>query len=247
MLVLSLLSHGAVFALIALLPAPVFGVEAMPGELEFMVMPEPEPVVQAPEPLEAPEPEPEVQPEVAAAAPAPRRRRRRVEEEVDPEPAPPAPVMTAEPNDGPAAGWEHPAGDENGVPGGVPGGTGTGSGTAAAVSEAAPEPRRGLSRAELRNRVMGYIRGLTGSLMGQVDYPLAARRESLQGVVVLRLRLAADGRVLAVRISRSSGHGVLDDAALASVQRITTLPAPPAGVPWDEARELPVPIRFRLQ
>ena len=94
---------------------------------------------------------------------------------------------------------------------------------------------------------MSYIRGLSGSLAGRVGYPLAARRAHLEGVVVLRMRLAADGRVLGVRMSRSSGHSVLDEAALASVSEIDALAAPPDGVPWDEARELPVPIRFRIQ
>ena len=94
---------------------------------------------------------------------------------------------------------------------------------------------------------MSYIEGLSGSLSGRVGYPLAARRRHVQGVVILRMRLAADGRVLGVRLSRTSGHPILDEAAVASVSRVDLLPAPPPGVPWDDQRELPVPIRFRLQ
>ncbi len=243
-LLVSLALHAAVLAAVMALPAERFDIVSTPMELSIEVLEPPPEAVVEPEPEPLLEPEPQVAPEPAALAPAtPRPERRRVEP-----PAPPAPVLTAAEGTDSGAGWGTDPGEEGGRLGGTPGGTGTGTGGPA--SEAATEPapvRTGPSRAELRARVMGYIRGLSGSLAGRVGYPLAARREHLQGVVILRLRLAADGRVLGVRMSRSSGHEVLDQAALASVSSLGALPAPPEGVPWDEERELPVPIRFQLQ
>jgi protein TonB len=45
-------------------------------------------------------------------------------------------------------------------------------------------------------------------------YPEAARRKGAQGVVRLRLRVAADGRLLAAKLASSSGSSLLDHAAL---------------------------------
>ena len=124
--------------------------------------------------------------------------------------------------------------------GGAPGGTGTE--VAAAASEAA-EPRHGISRQELRRRVLAYIRQTLSSYVnGRIGYPIAARRGHMEGIVVLRLRLGDDGRLLGVRLSRSSGHGVLDESALADVRGLETLPAPPDSIPWDEGREIPLPV-----
>ncbi|MCB9597367.1 MAG: energy transducer TonB [Sandaracinaceae bacterium] len=240
-LLFSLVLHGAVLAAVMLVPVESLDVTVTAVELAFV------PVEAPPPPPPEPEPEPEVAPpEPAAMVPPPEtapRRERRVAEP----PAPPAPVLTAAPGTE-GADWGTDPGEEGGRLGGTPGGTGTGTGGPA--SEAAPEAapvRTGPSRAELRRRVMSYIRGLSGSLTGRVGYPLAARRDHLEGIVVLHLRLSTEGRVLGVRMARSSGHEVLDAAALASVGAVDALPAPPEGVPWDEARELPVPIRFRLQ
>ena len=226
--------HGLFLATVALLPPPTPAqLAAAPAEMAFLEVEPPEP---------APEPPPEpVAPEPAPAASPSRAHRARPH-------APPAPVATASDSEG---GFAVDRGEEGGVPGGTPGGSGEGigdgAGTASEVAvQPAPAPT-GPSRAELRRRVRTYIRGLSDSLAGRVGYPLAARRAHLEGVVVLRVRLAVDGTVLGVRLARSSGHSMLDDAALASLQGVDSLAAPPDGVPWDERRELPVPIRFRIQ
>ena len=237
LLALSFVAHVGVFAALKLLPPPALELRSEPTELAFQMMEAPEPVIEV-------EPEPEPLP---AAIMEPSRPRREREMEPSPEPPPPAPVMVAA---GDAEGeWAHPAGEEGGVLGGQPGGTGTGELTSdGAASEATPEPRRGISRAELRRRLLGYIRGtLSAYVNGRIDYPLAARREHLEGVVMLRIRLAHDGRVLAVRLSRTSGHDSLDRAALSSVERLETMPAPPEGIPWEDERELPLPVTYVLQ
>lgn len=147
------------------------------------------------------------------------------------------------------AAWDHPAGEEGGRLDGTPGGAGTGSvGPTADGAGEAGEPH-GISRGELRRRLLDYMRStLWGFVAARVEhYPLAARREHLEGVVMLRIRLARDGRLLHVRLSRSSGHATLDRAALASVQELRTMPAPPRTIPWDDQRELPLPVTYRLE
>jgi protein TonB len=240
LLIASLVAHAGVFAALKWLPPPAVELRSEPTELAFMLTEPPEPVLEVP-----PEPEPEPEPLPAAIAETPRPRRER-DVEPSPEPPPPAPVMVAEGSQGE---WAHPEGEEGGVLGGTPGGTGTGEITSdGAASEATPEPRRGISRAELRRRLLGYIRGtLSAYVNGRIDYPLAARREHLEGVVLLRIRLASDGRVLAVRLSRTSGYDSLDRAALASVERLETMPAPPEGIPWEDERELPLPVTYVIQ
>jgi len=78
-----------------------------------------------------------------------------------------------------------------------------------------------------------------------VEYPERARRDRLQGRVVLRLLVGADGRVRGVEILESSGHPVLDDAASAAALAWSYLPAVEEGrfvESWVR-----VPVRFRLE
>ena len=58
--------------------------------------------------------------------------------------------------------------------------------------------------------------------VGNLNYPDAARRRSLSGNLVLDVALKPDGSLHAIDVRRSSGHKLLDDAAI----RIVTLSAP---------------------
>ncbi|MGZ8135941.1 MAG: energy transducer TonB [Methylococcaceae bacterium] len=58
----------------------------------------------------------------------------------------------------------------------------------------------------------------------QIKYPRAAQRRNLQGSVLLRLELSAGGDVQSVTVTRSSGHEVLDEAALANVKKWRFIP-----------------------
>ena len=50
------------------------------------------------------------------------------------------------------------------------------------------------------------------------EYPWLSRRNGEQGVVRLVVRVAADGRVLAVEVAQSSGFRALDEAARAAMR-----------------------------
>jgi protein TonB len=51
------------------------------------------------------------------------------------------------------------------------------------------------------------------------DYPYAARDRHLEGSGLLELKLRPDGSVRAVSILRSSGHAILDEAAVAAFRQ----------------------------
>lgn len=71
-------------------------------------------------------------------------------------------------------------------------------------------------------------------------YPEEAIRQGLQGEALVLLVLDEGGHVVAARIEESSGHALLDEAALKAVRRLRTLPA-------DAPAESLLPVRFRLR
>ena len=76
-------------------------------------------------------------------------------------------------------------------------------------------------------------------------YPRAARRDNIQGRVVIRVRVSAEGRPIAAEIMASSGSAILDRAALAAVDTCRFVPATQGGRPVASLYE--VPYRFRLE
>lgn len=72
--------------------------------------------------------------------------------------------------------------------------------------------------------------------IGNINYPDEARQKKLSGALLLDVALRPDGSVIEILVRRSSGHKVLDDAAV----RIVELAAPFAPFPDDIAREVDV-------
>lgn len=94
-------------------------------------------------------------------------------------------------------------------------------------------------QAQARERASSHIRL---ELARHFSYPLLARRRGWQGEVLLAFQLAADGRIHDARIARSSGHGVLDRAALKALERVAPLKHnSPAGI------TLKIPVIYRLE
>jgi protein TonB len=76
-------------------------------------------------------------------------------------------------------------------------------------------------------------------------YPMLARRMGIQGMVVLRVHVRADGSVAEATLAQSSGSQLLDDSALKTVrEQWRFLPARLDGTPVESWVE--VPIRFVL-
>lgn len=76
-------------------------------------------------------------------------------------------------------------------------------------------------------------------------YPYRARRKGQEGRAILRVEVTASGDASTVWILRSSGHRLLDDAAVDAVRAWRFQPASRAGIPV--AGLVDVPISFKLQ
>jgi protein TonB len=76
------------------------------------------------------------------------------------------------------------------------------------------------------------------------EYPSVAVAQRLEGTVLLRLRIDATGKVQRVEIASSSGHRLLDDAAVKAVRTWKGTPGQRGNRPVTTEELLP--IRFRL-
>lgn len=76
-------------------------------------------------------------------------------------------------------------------------------------------------------------------------YPLAARRRGIEGTVLVRAEISAGGECQRAELKKTSGHEMLDQAALEAVKKWHFVPAKrgsQAVVAWVE-----VPITFKLE
>ncbi|MFO1190256.1 MAG: energy transducer TonB [Alphaproteobacteria bacterium] len=89
----------------------------------------------------------------------------------------------------------------------------------------------------------GYALGSSSN--PRPTYPLAARYDGVEGRVMLRVRVDADGLVSGIDIASTSGHAILDRAAVETVSRWRFEPARAGGV--RVPGEVDVPIQFRLR
>lgn len=88
-----------------------------------------------------------------------------------------------------------------------------------------------------------------GRLLAQLNrfkqYPRAARQAHIEGVVMLHFVMDANGKLLRFDIAKSSGRPILDNEALALIQRAQPLPPLPADFP-SSTLDAVVPIEFSL-
>jgi len=75
-------------------------------------------------------------------------------------------------------------------------------------------------------------------------YPNAARRRGLQGRVLLHVEVMAAGHCGHIEVQQSSGHEILDAAAVEAVKEWQFIPATHFGFPVT--RWMHIPIRFKL-
>ena len=76
-------------------------------------------------------------------------------------------------------------------------------------------------------------------------YPRHAREMGWEGTVLLRMEIGADGRVGQLNVQRSSGHRLLDQAAIAAAQRWRFAPETDGGFTMPAIVD--VPVRFDLE
>lgn len=109
-----------------------------------------------------------------------------------------------------------------------------------AVSVSVPAP---LAAGEPDREERAWTVELAGHLNRFKRYPPQARDTGLSGEVELVFLMDAGGAVVKRRVDVSSGHAVLDAAALEMLDRAQPLPAAP-GMGGEALRTLRLPVHF---
>jgi protein TonB len=112
-----------------------------------------------------------------------------------------------------------------------------------AVSSPAPAPGNGSSGDTAASRSGGGGARLVRHV--PPVYPAPARQRGIEGRVVVRLVVGADGVPAEVRVAQGSGSDLLDAAAVDAVRQWRFEPARRAGVAVPEERLAPVVFRLR--
>lgn len=125
----------------------------------------------------------------------------------------------------------------------APAGAGGKSGTQAMPETGSAESRSGggLPRASA-----DYLSLLQAWLERHKEYPRRAQARRQEGTVLLHFVMDREGNVLKYRITRSSGHSLLDEEVEEMIQRATPLPPMPDDMP-DPRLELVIPVQFLLR
>jgi periplasmic protein TonB len=110
--------------------------------------------------------------------------------------------------------------------------------TVIAMRESSGEEKKGGSATAHR----AYL----GKIRTHLERSKVNPRTSLIGTAVVRLTVKADGELVAHRIVKSSGSKLLDNAALASIERAAPFPAIPDEV-GEERIEVSVPFKFSVR
>lgn len=105
---------------------------------------------------------------------------------------------------------------------------------AAALSEHRREAQENYLLGEVRNYLSRYL-----------VYPSRAKKRGWEGEVLVGFKVDAEGRLASVHLTRSSGYSLLDDSALAAMNKIET-------IPLVETRrflpmELELPVLYQLR
>lgn len=86
-----------------------------------------------------------------------------------------------------------------------------------------------------------YVTRIVSLIRANIYYPLPARRSSIEGRVITSFFVNTDGTVSNITVKRSSGHAMLDRAAIKIIQKSIPLPFPP-----ESGYSVDVPLVFSL-
>jgi protein TonB len=112
------------------------------------------------------------------------------------------------------------------------GGAGSGEGTGLGTG-----PGTGQAAAYMKEHFV-YIRDL---IMKNLKYPPAARRLGWKGAVTVSFVVLENGAAQNIKVIKSSGHDILDQAVIKTIQQTQPFPKPPVKA------ELTIPIVFQLE
>ena len=103
-----------------------------------------------------------------------------------------------------------------------------------------------ISKSALRGILRGYYKNLNSLMSTRRDYPRSAPRLGLEGTVLVEMVINNKGRILSVKLAQSSGHEVLDQAAIAQVHKIGKVPSIPNQIKRN-SMTFRIPFEYRLQ
>lgn len=103
-----------------------------------------------------------------------------------------------------------------------------------------PEPSRGKGPIQVEPLPAAQLAETLERLSEVLLYPPEALRLGLEGEVVLLVELGEGGRIVEASVASSSGHALLDQAALKAVARLGALSPASAG------KAILLPVRFRI-
>lgn len=107
------------------------------------------------------------------------------------------------------------------------------------------KPKQQISKAKAdTDEVKKYLAKVRKILQDNLEYPYYAKKAGIEGVAVVCFCLKKDGSMPAysLKISKSSGHALLDRHALETVQNSAPFPIPPSG-----EMEVTIPIAFSIK
>lgn len=181
-----------------LLHALVFYVLPAAREFAALVPPEPEPLIARVEQLEPPPPAPPAP--APAVKPKPKPEPEPAASPVVAEPAPEERIATVPPVPEPATPAPAPAPEPQPV---------------APPPAPAPPPRvEPPAPSAQETAIAGFRESLLERARRDKRYPRVAVDNLWEGTVAVRMSIGADGRIAALRVTRGSGHAVLDREAL---------------------------------
>jgi protein TonB len=119
-------------------------------------------------------------------------------------------------------------------------------------SVAAPARQRGAGEGSRSHRsggrvgdVQGYFSQISAWIDANKDYPGEVKKRKQQGTVTVRFSINRDGELLNASVRKSSGHALLDQAALATLARASPFPPIPAFMN-RQTLSIVVPIDYSL-
>ena len=91
-----------------------------------------------------------------------------------------------------------------------------------------------------------YMRALVPRLDKSYYYPAMAKRLGLEDRVLVAIWVDARGEIIDIKVHKSRGHAILDEAAVDALRRLDRLPEPPAQLVESGSLKIIVPMRYSL-
>ena len=115
------------------------------------------------------------------------------------------------------------------------------------VQEAVPETEpQALSAEQQQTLLKAYVRQIVTDIQAVKSYPRNARRKGWEGTVIVKVHILAAGTLEQAAIAQTSGHKLLDKAALEAIQEIQPFAEFPEGVSMPSLI-VNIPIQFTLK